>query len=89
MGFVPDKQHCSSPVGPYFKTGFKPISLLASQENVRAWPGGTGSYKLGGNYAPCFLPQQDAAKQGYYQNLWLIGDGDERRLQEVGQVRLL
>ena len=35
-----------SPVGPYFKTGVKPIGLYASSRDVRAWPGGTGQYKV-------------------------------------------
>lgn len=35
-----------SPVGPYYKTGFKPVSLLATTQDVRAWPGGTGGYKV-------------------------------------------
>jgi hypothetical protein len=35
-----------SPVGPYYKTGFKPVSLLATTKDVRAWPGGTGGYKV-------------------------------------------
>ncbi|KAF9070154.1 aminotransferase [Rhodocollybia butyracea] len=60
--------------GPYFRNGTKPISLLASTENVRAWPGGTGSHKLSGNYSPGFLPQRVAIKQGYDQILWLLKD---------------
>jgi branched-chain amino acid aminotransferase len=36
-----------SPVGPYFPSGFKPVKLLADDVNVRAYPGGTGGYKLG------------------------------------------
>ena len=36
----------TSPVGPYFPSGFKPIRLMASTEYVRAWPGGTGGHKL-------------------------------------------
>lgn len=63
-----------SPTGPYFRTGPKPLSLLAVNENVRAWPGGTGGHKLGLNYAPGFLPQRLAAKRGYDQILWLLGD---------------
>ncbi|KAK0196833.1 aminotransferase [Armillaria mellea] len=63
-----------SPTGPYFRTGPKPLSLLAVNENVRAWPGGTGGHKLGLNYAPGFLPQRIAAKRGYDQILWLLGD---------------
>ncbi|KAH9948076.1 branched-chain amino acid aminotransferase II [Amylocystis lapponica] len=34
-----------SPSGPFFRTG-APASLLAMNETVRAWPGGTGGYKL-------------------------------------------
>jgi branched-chain amino acid aminotransferase len=33
-----------SPVGPYYKTGFNAVSLLADPSNVRAWPG--GEFKL-------------------------------------------
>jgi branched-chain amino acid aminotransferase len=40
-----------SPVGPYYKTGFKPVALEANPSKVRAWPGGTGQFKIGGNYA--------------------------------------
>jgi branched-chain amino acid aminotransferase len=36
-----------SPVGPYYKTGFAAVSLYAEDKFVRAWPGGTGSYKIG------------------------------------------
>ena len=38
------------PVGPYYSNGFKPVRLTADSENVRAWPGGTGNAKIGGNY---------------------------------------
>ena len=41
-----------SPVGPYFKDGFKAVKLYADTENVRAWPGGVGNAKVGGNYGP-------------------------------------
>jgi branched-subunit amino acid aminotransferase/4-amino-4-deoxychorismate lyase len=37
---------CMMPVGPYYATGFKPISLWADTEHVRAWPGGTGDAKV-------------------------------------------
>ncbi|CAG8465351.1 1109_t:CDS:2, partial [Acaulospora colombiana] len=66
-----------SPVGPYYKTGFSAVQLLATTENVRAWPGGTGDAKIGGNYAPCVKPQLEAAEKGYQQNLWLFGENDE------------
>ncbi|KAG0143647.1 hypothetical protein CROQUDRAFT_660997 [Cronartium quercuum f. sp. fusiforme G11] len=75
-----------SPVGPYYKTGFKPVSLLASTEYVRAWPGGTGAFKLGANYAPGVVPQVKAARDGFQQILWLFGEQHE--LTEVGTMNL-
>jgi len=60
----------ASPVGPYYPTGFKAVKLMATRDKVRAWPGGTGAAKIGANYSPCVVPQIDAAKHGYHQNLW-------------------
>ena len=45
------------PVGPYFTSGFKPISLLADPQYVRSWPGGCGALKMGANYAPTIYIQ--------------------------------
>jgi branched-chain amino acid aminotransferase len=56
-----------SPVGPYFAKGFKPVKLFADTVNVRSHLGGTGSYKLGCNYASTIQPQLEAAKLGYDQ----------------------
>ena len=36
-----------SPVGPYYPTGFNPVSLYCEKNFIRAAPGGTGLYKLG------------------------------------------
>jgi branched-chain amino acid aminotransferase len=66
----------ASPVGPYYKTGFSAVSLYATRDYVRAWPGGTGDSKLGANYAPGILPQIDVAKLGYQQILWMFGKED-------------
>ena len=55
------------------KTGFSAVSLYASTKYVRAWPGGTGDAKIGGNYAPGILPQIEVAKDGFQQILWLFG----------------
>lgn len=30
--------------------------------------------QLGINYAPCFKPQREAAKKGYQQILWILGE---------------
>lgn len=74
------------PVGPYYPTGFKAISLEATTYAVRAWPGGVGDKKLGANYAPCILPQLEAAKRGFQQNLWLFGE--EEYVTEVGTMNM-
>ena len=78
----------ASPVGPYYPTGFKAISLEATSKIVRAWPGGVGDAKLGANYAPCIVPQMDAATRGFHQNLWLFAEGGEEYVTEVGTMNL-
>lgn len=75
-----------SPVGPYYKEGFKPVKLLADNQNVRAWRGGSGNYKVGANYGPTIFPQKLAAQKGYSQVLWL-GEGDI--VTEVGAMNIM
>ncbi|BGP15007.1 hypothetical protein JCM10213_002849 [Rhodosporidiobolus nylandii] len=74
-----------SPVAKYYASGAKPVSLLASTDDVRAWPGGTGGYKFGANYGPCVAPQMEAAQKGYQQILWLYQD----ELTEVGMMNAI
>jgi len=76
----------ASPVGPYYPTGFKAVSLEATDYAVRAWPGGVGDKKLGANYAPCIVPQLAAASRGFQQNLWLFGE--EEFVTEVGTMNM-
>ncbi|XP_076027056.1 branched-chain-amino-acid aminotransferase, mitochondrial isoform X2 [Genypterus blacodes] len=76
-----------SPVGPYFATGsFNPVSLLADPAFVRAWKGGVGAYKMGGNYGPTISVQKEAVKRGCQQVLWLYGEQEE--ITEVGTMNL-
>eukprot|EP00937_MAST-01D_sp_MAST-1D-sp2_P001605 g1605.t1 len=75
-----------SPVGPYYPSGFAPVKLLADDKYVRAWPGGTGNTKVGGNYGPTILPQMEAAEKGYTQVLWLFGE--DHLITEVGTMNL-
>lgn len=76
-----------SPVGPYFKTGtLSPVALLADPSFVRAWPGGCGDFKMGGNYGPTILAQQHAEMQGLHQVLWLFGE--DRQVTEVGTMNI-
>ncbi|AEO58981.1 hypothetical protein MYCTH_2306813 [Thermothelomyces thermophilus ATCC 42464] len=74
----------ASPVGPYYPTGFKAVSLEATDYAVRAWPGGVGDKKLGANYAPCIVPQREAMSRGFQQNLWLFGE--DEYVTEVGTM---
>jgi len=50
------------PVGPYYKKGFDPIRLTADTPFIRAWPGGTGGAKVGGNYGPTMIASNEAGK---------------------------
>ncbi|GAV07647.1 hypothetical protein RvY_17462 [Ramazzottius varieornatus] len=76
----------SGPVGPYFPTGLKPVSLLADPSFVRSWPGSAGAFKMGSNYAPTILVGKEAEKQGCQQVLWLYGE--DHQLTEVGTMNI-
>ncbi len=76
-----------SPVAPYFAGGFAPISVLTSEDCVRAVRGGTGEAKTPGNYAASIAATEAALAAGYEQVLWL--DGVERRfVDEVGAMNI-
>jgi len=77
----------SSPVGPYFKEGFNPVSVYISDTCRRAVKGGVGEAKTGGNYAASLQVSEHVAKQGYTQVLWL--DAIEGRfVEEVGAMNI-
>ena len=63
-----------SPVGPYFSGGFQPISLYCDEDLIRAWPGGHGNKKVGGNYSPGLVYLEEIRKKGYGQILWLSNE---------------
>lgn len=60
-----------TPVGPYFKNGFKPITVCLSREYDRVAPNGTGAIKIGGNYAAALAAGEEAHKKGYSMMLYL------------------
>lgn len=60
-----------TPVGPYFKEGFKPSKLMVSREYDRAAPKGTGHLKVGGNYAAGMKAGVVAHEHGYSAVLYL------------------
>ncbi|NDV66485.1 branched-chain amino acid aminotransferase [Bacteroides sp. 224] len=72
-----------SPVGPYFKTGFKPSPYAILRHFDRVAPLGTGRYKIGGNYAASLMAGEEAHKRGYSAVLYL--DAKEKKyLDECG-----
>lgn len=72
-----------TPVGPYFKSGFKPTKVCLSREYDRVAPKGTGSIKIGGNYAASLLAGEKAHDMGYSVMLYL--DPKEKKyLDECG-----
>jgi branched-chain amino acid aminotransferase len=76
-----------SPVGPYFKEGFNPVSLGVSDTYSRAGEGGTGEAKTGGNYAGSLLASRAATQKGYSQVLWLDA-AEHRFVEEVGAMNI-
>lgn len=60
-----------TPVGPYFKEGFKPTPMAIMRGYDRAAPLGTGTIKVGGNYAASLRPGEIAHHQGYSAVIFL------------------
>ena len=54
-----------TPVGPYYKDGFRPVEALVREDYDRAAPQGTGRAKMAGNYAASLKPGTEAKKKGY------------------------
>lgn len=63
----------ASPSSSYFSGGS--IKVLVERERFRAFPGGTGAAKTGGNYAAGLLAQQQAKQKGFDQSMWLDAIG--------------
>lgn len=78
----------ASPTGSYYKQGFRPVSIMIEDQDVRAVRGGTGYAKCGGNYAASTRAGERAEQMGYSQVLWL--DGVERKyIEEVGAMNVM
>ena len=72
-----------TPVGPYFKEGFKPTNICIMREFDRVAPKGTGRWKVGGNYAASLEAGEKAHALGYSAVLYL--DPKEKKyLDECG-----
>ncbi len=72
----------ASPVGSYFKSGIKPVSLWVSTEYTRAAPGGTGAAKCGGNYAASLVAQAEAYEHNCDQVVFL----DTREMKYIDEL---
>lgn len=72
-----------TPVGPYFKGGIKPVNMLLCRDVDRAAPKGTGSFKVGGNYAASLRALVKAKEEGYASTIFL--DAKEKKyIDECG-----
>lgn len=72
-----------TPVGPYFKEGFKLTNVAVMREYDRAAPQGTGNIKVGGNYAASLKAGMLAKDKGYSAVLYL--DSREKKyIDECG-----
>lgn len=77
----------TTPVGPYFKGGVRPLTIRVSDFD-RAAPHGTGHIKAGLNYAMSLHAIVDAHKQGYDENMYLDA-GTRTKVEETGGANFL
>lgn len=77
-----------TPVGPYFKEGFKPTNICIMRQYDRVAPQGTGRWKVGGNYAASLTALSHAHDLGYSSVLFL--DPKEKKyLDECGPANFI
>ena len=77
----------ASPVGPYFASGVKPVSIWLSSNFTRAAVGGTGAAKCGGNYASGLAAQIEASAHGCDQ-VCFVDASEHRYVEELGGMNL-
>ena len=77
----------TTPVGPYFKGGVKPITIRVSDVD-RAAPHGTGDIKAGLNYAMSLHNIVDAHNKGFDENMYL-DPGSRTYVEETGGANFL
>ncbi len=77
----------TTPVGPYFKGGVKPLTICVSDFD-RAAPHGTGHIKAGLNYAMSLHAIVSAHKEGYDENMYL-DPGSRTKVEETGGANFL
>ena len=77
----------TTPVGPYFKGGAKPITIRVSDFD-RAAPHGTGHIKAGLNYAMSLHAIVDAHQKGFDENVYLDA-ASRTKIEETGGANLI
>ena len=77
----------TTPVGPYFKGGAKPLTIKVSDFD-RAAPHGTGHIKAGLNYAMSRHAIVTAHEEGYDENMYL-DPGTRTKVEETGGANFL
>ena len=92
MGVKPSDEYLLlmfvAPVGPYFKDGFKPVDMMISRNFDRTAPQGTGTVKVGGNYAASLLFLAETKKLGYSSTIYL--DAKEKKyIDECGTAAVI
>ncbi|PKP20484.1 MAG: branched chain amino acid aminotransferase [Bacteroidetes bacterium HGW-Bacteroidetes-20] len=71
-----------TPVGPYFKEGFKPVKMQIVRDFDRAAPMGTGHIKVGGNYAASLKAGQRAHDEGFAASIF----ADSKTKQNIDEA---
>lgn len=77
----------TTPVGPYFKGGVKPLTIRVSDFD-RAAPNGTGHIKAGLNYAMSLHAIVSAHHEGYDENMYL-DPGTRTKIEETGGANFI
>ncbi len=77
----------TTPVGPYFKGGAKPIYVKVSDFD-RAAPHGTGNIKAGLNYAMSLHAIVTAHNEGFAENIYLDA-ATRTKVEETGGANIL
>ena len=84
VGVKPAKEYLFiifvTPVGPYFKGGFATTPYVITRRYDRAAPLGTGTFKVGGNYAASLRASQEAHDAGYSAEFYL--DAREKKYMD-------
>ena len=73
-----------TPVGPYFKGGFKANPYVITRDYDRSAPLGTGKYKVGGNYAASLKAHTEACHGGQYACEFYLDAKEKKYIDECG-----